>query len=176
MLLGIMFLAWLGSPPVHSAIGRKLPAFDVEPLAHADLPIQGELAGESMTVLHLWGPWSEDCRGAFPELIKLMEKFSKDPAVQFISLVFPKDVLILDELRSQTLEFFESQSASIPSYVDTNGATSMDLALLMPYGSLGFPTTILADRTGTIIEVVDGYQPDQFKQLSQLLSNRIRER
>jgi thiol-disulfide isomerase/thioredoxin len=176
MLMGIMFLAWLGSPPVHSAIGRKMPAFFVEPLVNADVPIQGELETESLTVLHLWGPWSEDCRRAFPELAELAKEFAEEPAVRFISIVFPKDVLIIDELRSQTLDFFEGQSVAMPSYVDASGATSMELALLMPYGSLGFPTTILADRTGKIIEVIDGYQPDQLRQLSSLLSSRLGER
>jgi thiol-disulfide isomerase/thioredoxin len=173
MLVGIMFLAWLGSPPIHSAVGKKLPALDLVPLVETEKPLQSEFLSDSLTILHLWGPWSEECRQSFPELVEVMQKFADRPDIRVISVVFPKDVLIVDELRSQTLEFLEGQSIVLPNYIDTNGTTSVELALLMPYGSLGFPTTIVADRTGTIIEVIDGYQPDQMRTLPTLLSSRL---
>jgi hypothetical protein len=173
MLVGIMFLAWLGSPPVHSAIGRPLPEMFLEPLVGAEVPLEGKVTGDSIVVLVLWGPWSEDCGLAFEEFAELVNRWDSEQSVRVISVVFPKDVLDIDELRSQTEEFLEQRQLEVACYVDVRGKTGMDLALLMPYGSLGFPTTIVADQTGEVIEVIDGYQPNELRQLSSRLAQRI---
>ncbi len=173
MLAGIMLLAWMGTAPANPLIGRQMPELHFEPLIPEKTEPSQTASGTSGTVqhivLHLWGPWCPPCRQEFPEFIELYEKFKGNPQVQFVCVAFPSGEMVLDDLRRDVQDFFDEKGASIPTFYDAKGKTSMDLAVMMPYGSLGFPTTIVADKNRQIVQVLDGFVPGRMLKLEETL-------
>ncbi len=175
MLVGIMFLAWMGTAPVHSAIGKQLPELNVQGLFDADDLSPAKLDSNRTVILHLWGPWNPECQKGFPAMVGLSDRMKQSPDFQVLSVAFPKGALNVAELRSQVQDFFQSLGAALPTFFDSTGQTSMDLALMMPYGSLGFPTTLVVDPSGKVVFVMEGYSPEKFDQLQEFLDKRLAE-
>lgn len=173
MLAGIMFLAWMGTAPVHSAIGKQLPEMRMQGLFEADDTLSYQPDSKQFTILHLWGPWSQECRQGFPAILAIAQQLKESPNFRVLSVAFPKGALNVAELRNEVQDFFQSLGDTLPTYVDLSGQTSMDLALMMPYGSLGFPTTLVVEPGGDVVFVMDGYSQEKFEQLQEFVDTKL---
>ncbi len=174
MLVGIMFMAWMGRAPAIVTVGKPLPPIDLKPLLDGTEPISREQLLGKLTVIHFWGTWCPPCKAEFPEFVKLAAKFSGNSQVVIVSVSCSAGPEYdLEELRRQTEEFMTANGASIPTYSDPAAMTRQQLALVLPNGSLGYPTTLLIDREGKIVELLNGYLPGDMKKLSLSVEQRL---
>lgn len=168
MLVGIVFLAWLGSPRVEPAVGQKLNKLDLSPLVFADAPFtEKDLVGK-VTVLHFWGTWCPPCREEFPEFVKVSQDFKQQTDVQFISVSSTQGPEYdLEGLAQATKSFLEHYQAEIPTYADPAGLSRVQAAMLLPDGSLPYPCTLVLDRNGVVAGVWVGFEPGGMGEVAQ---------
>lgn len=174
MLAGLVALAWIGRPPTNVAIGEAFPKLDLKPLLYTDTEIQREDLLGKLTVLHFWGTWCGYCQMEFPEFVELAREFESHPEVQIISISSSSGAEYdLEQLAEETEQFMQERSAVIPTYSDPAALTRGQLALLMPQGSLGYPTTVLVDRDGKIAQVLPGYRPGDMQELAATIHDML---
>jgi cytochrome c biogenesis protein CcmG, thiol:disulfide interchange protein DsbE len=158
MLAGLTLLAYIGSPPQSEAVGEPLPQIDLQPLVYIDQPLTRDQLLGKVTLLHIWGPWCHYCRLEFPEFVQLADEFASDQRVQIASVsCSPGPEYDLDQLRADTSQFLEEHDVQLPTYADPAAMTRGKLSLLLPDGSLSYPTSVLVDREGKIVRVLEGY-------------------
>lgn len=169
MLAGIMLLAWLGSPPISPAIGKQLPRIDLAPLVNTSTENVATGFQGKLLVLYLWGPWNSASRSGVRKIGEIAQRFEENPRIHVVLVACPENILEPDDLRRVTQEALNDAELQMPVYYDPNGQTNMELALLMPYGSLGFPTTIVADESGKVVRVIEGESEAEFAELQEFL-------
>ncbi|MEM7561016.1 MAG: hypothetical protein AAF394_17970, partial [Planctomycetota bacterium] len=77
----------------------------------------------------------------------------------------------LPGLKEKTAEFLQEYDSPIPTYSD---ATAMSRhRFTMVGGSFGYPTTVLADREGRIIDAALSYQEGDLKKLAQRIRDNL---
>lgn len=174
MLVGIMFMAWAGRPPAVVTVGKPLPPLDLQPLLEGTEPISNEQLLGKLTVIHFWGTWCPPCQAEFPQFAKLAAKFSGNTEVAIVSVSCSQGPEYhLDELQRQTETFMSAFDTSIPTYSDPAAMTRQQLSLILPNGSMGYPTTLLVDREGKILELLEGYLPGDMEKLSLSVEQRL---
>ncbi len=170
MLVGILILAWIGRAPQSNAVGEPLPRIDLQPLVNVSSPLSREDFRGKFSVIHFWGTWCPPCIREFPDFVELATEFQSDDRVQVISVSCSAGPEYdLDRLRAETEAFLSAYSQPIPTYSDSTALTRQQIALLLPNGSLGYPTTIVVDPEGTIIKSLEGFYPGEMVKLSDFL-------
>jgi thiol-disulfide isomerase/thioredoxin len=154
MLVGILFLAWLGTPRIEPAVGQTIAKLDLSPIAFADAPFSEKDLQGKITVLHFWGTWCPSCRQEFPEFVQLANEFKDNAAVQIISISSSEGPEYnLDALAESTKSFLKRYAATVPTYADPAGLSRVQVAMLLPDGSLPYPCTVVLDRQGVVAGV-----------------------
>ena len=110
-----------------------------------------------------------ESRQGYQKISEFSRRFGQNPRIQFVSVAFPKDLLDADSLRAQAQETMNEVGCQLPLYYDPYGQASLDLALLMPFGSMGFPTTIVTDESGKICRLIEGIADVEFAELENYL-------
>lgn len=166
MLVGILFLAWLGSPRTEPAVGKPLGRLDLRPLLYTDKSFsERDLAGK-VTVLHFWGTWCPPCLLEFPEFAEAARAFKDDSQVQFVSISTTQGPEYdLDRLAAATKDFMEKQQTEVPTYADPAGMSRIQVGLLLPGGSLPYPSTFVVDRQGLVAGVWIGFTPGGMQEM-----------
>ena len=168
MLTGVMVLAWLGSTPRKEIQGKLLPAISLEPLTNADVEFSSNQLLGKKTLIYLWSPESQACRDNVPQLKQLIEQH---PEWSIVSVAFvEKGGLVVESLRAEVEKFMTENSVNWPTYVDSTGKATMDLTLLMPFGSFGFPTVFAVDEQGKLVHICEGIKDEEWKALEQAIS------
>ncbi len=174
MLLGILVLAWIGRPAMIVTIGKPLPPLDLKPLLAGADPVSRESLTGKWAVLHFWGTWCPPCKKEFPEFVKLVEQFADSSQVAIVSVSCSGGPEYdLEELRLQTSEFMSQYDTLVPTYSDPAAMTRQQVALILPNGSMGYPTTLLVDPQGKIVQLLNGYLPGDMQKLSQQLKSYL---
>ena len=174
MLAGIVFLAWLGSPRIEPAVGQKVNKLDLTPLVYADQAFTEQNLTGKVTVLHFWGTWCPPCREEFPGFAKVIQQFADNAEVQFVSVSSSQGPEYdLPQLAAKTRAFLEQYSAIVPTYADPAGLTRMEVALLMPDGSLPYPSTLVVDRQGAVAGVWIGFSPSGMKEVAKTVKSLL---
>ncbi|MDX1929521.1 MAG: TlpA disulfide reductase family protein [Pirellulaceae bacterium] len=166
MLLGTLVLVWLGTPRGTPVIGQLLPPLDLQPLVNSDsAPTTESLVGK-VTVLHFWGTWCPPCRDEFPGFVKLAKKFENEPRVAIVSVSCSGGPEYnLAELKSETEAYLTDVAPGMPTFCDPAAMTRAQIAMLLSGGTIGYPTTMLADSEGRIVEVLAGYREGDMEKL-----------
>lgn len=168
MIAGILFLAWLGTPRVEPAIGQRITKMDLKPLVYSEQSFTQENLAGKVTVLHFWGTWCPPCREEFPEFVKVAGEYADNDQVQFVSISSSQGPEYdLRELAETTEQFLKRYGATVPTYADPVGLTRVQIAMLMPDGSLPYPSTFVVDRNGAIAGVWIGFTPSGMREVSQ---------
>lgn len=174
MLAGILFLAWIGRPALVVTVGRDLPRLDLQPLLDGTPDISREQLLGKVTVLHFWGTWCPPCKEEFPEFTKLAAHFADNPGVAVISVsCSPGPEYDLEALREKTVDFMSSYGAAMPTYSDPAAMTRQQIAMILPNGSMGYPTTLLVDRDGKIFKLLNGYYPGDMQKLIPAIEGKL---
>lgn len=167
MLLGIVVLARLGTPVRPSAIGRPLPELDLKPLLNTDGSIEREDLMGKIVVIHFWGTWCGPCRMEFPEFTKVFEEFGSDSQVRMLSVSCSSGPEYDEQkLAEGTEEYLAQLAPNMATYCDPVAMTRVQIGNMMPSGSLGYPTTVLFDQNGLLVEFWEGYSLNGMKELS----------
>ena len=170
MLTGVMVLAWLGSTPPKEIQGKLLPAIALDPLTNTEgLFNSNQLIGKK-TLIYLWSPESQACRDNVSQLKQLIENNS-DWSIVTVAFV-EKGGLVVESLRAEVEKFMTENSVNWPTYVDTTGKATMELTLLMPFGSFGFPTIFAVDEHGKLVHICEGTKVEEWKTLEQAIATR----
>lgn len=166
MLLGTLVLVWLGTPRGTPVIGQLLPPLDLQPLVNSDsAPTTESLVGK-VTVLHFWGTWCPPCRDEFPGFVKLAKKFENEPRVAIVSVSCSGGPEYnLAELKSETEAYLTDVAPGMPTFCDPAAMTRAQIAMLLSGGTIGYPTTMLADSEGRIVDVLAGYREGDMEKL-----------
>ncbi|MEM8734578.1 MAG: TlpA disulfide reductase family protein [Planctomycetota bacterium] len=172
MLVGLVALAWIGRPPRPKFVGEKLPLIDLQPLLYTDTPLANAQLENKLVVLHFWGTWCPPCRAEYPEFAAFAKKYSESSDVIVASVSCSAGVeLDLERLRSDTEKFMEENGGAIPTYCDSTAMSRQQFAMLSPVGSFGYPTTVVADRSGNIIDAYLG--PANMRRLEEMIENNL---
>ncbi len=172
MLIGLTSLAFIGRPPQAKLVGEKLPLMDLQPMLNVSESFSNDSLQGRLTVVHFWGTWCPPCQKEFPEFAELASEFAENDDVRILCVsCSPEAELDLPGLREKTAQFLQEYGSPIPTYSD---ATAMSRhRFTMVGGSFGYPTTVLADREGTIIDAVLGYQEGALKKLAQRIRDSL---
>lgn len=174
MLVGLTVLAWIGTPPTVEAVGQPLPKLDLQPLVGADTAPTLESLNGKVAVIHFWGTWCPPCVKEFPEFAELYQWFAEDPRVAVVSVSCSSGPEFdLEALQRDTEAFLQEQPQSVPTFCDPVAMTRGQLALILPNGSLSYPTTLLVDQRGTIIATLVGYTPGEMQILQQKIAELL---
>ena len=167
MLSGLLFLAWIGTPPQPEIVGEKMPTLDLVPILYTDTAISNEDLSGKLSVIHFWGTWCPPCQAEFPEFVELEATWSDDNEVQIVSVsCSPGPEYDLAKLSTDTEKFLQRVGTQMPTFADPAAMTRGKLSLLVRDGSFQYPTTLLVDREGTIIEAIEGSLPGDMQRLS----------
>jgi len=174
MLVGILFLAWIGRPPRVVTIGQPLPQIDLQPLLDNTPPLSNSQLAGKLAVLHFWGTWCPPCKEEFPEFVRLVERFAGNDQVIIASVSCSGGAEYdLEGLKRETEAFMAALEPPIPTYADPAALTRERIAWILPRGSLGYPTTLLVDRDGKIIELIEGFYPGDMEKLAKQLESLL---
>lgn len=167
MLIGIMVLAWLGSnrkPPIN---GKALPLLFLDPLVGDEKTFSTSQLIGSPFLLYLWSPTTETCS---EQLARIRECVKDHPDWKLVSIAFPENgALDIEQLRNEVQQRLDEAKLSMPTYVDTKGGPTMELTLLMPFGSFGFPTIFVVDRQGRMCHICEGSNPGSWDQMFEVM-------
>ena len=129
---------------------------DDENMPRGGIPIGGSApdsssssskSGEKLVLLDFWASWCGPCRESLPDLKRFQSSFSSDQ-VQVVSISEDRD--------ENTWNSFVSQNQmNWKQRFDGNGESARR------YGVQGFPTYILMDNNGTILQRYEGEDPSQ---------------
>jgi cytochrome c-type biogenesis protein len=107
-----------------------------------------EIADGKVVFLNFWGTWCPPCRGEIPDIIKMQKDLEgKDVLIAGVALERPstKDKL------TRVSNFHSKNKMNYINFVDE------DNLLNKAYGPMRFvPTTLIINRDGDIVEVIQG--------------------
>lgn len=135
-----------------SLAGKPAPSFDV---TTADgKPASLARRRGSIVVLNLWASWCPPCRAEMPDLQRLYRAYASRGLV----------VLGVDQGESPdaAASFARSLGIGYPILVDEQQRYGR------VYAALGLPTTIIVDRSGTVVRGFDG--PLTYEQMRQAVA------
>lgn len=170
MLVGILFLAWLGTDRSRSAIGKELPPFGLDPLLNSERSWNSPQDVGQTTILYLWSPTATDARSNLKRMNQLATAHS---TFSLVPIAFSNSELQLEELRETVQQALDQEGLSWPTFVDASGQASMELALSMPYGSFGFPTIFVIDQRGKIRYVCEAKKSEDWQALGRHLDSYV---
>lgn len=152
MLAGLLILVMINTRANYiQTLNSSLPDLDLQPLLNVqDVPKRGDFKGK-ITVLHFWGVWCGPCLAEYPEFAKVYQSYADNQEVQFFSVSCSPGVEDnLDQLAAQTEKYLESLDVEMPVYCDPAAFSRLQIGLILPGGSLGYPTTMVIDRDGMV--------------------------
>lgn len=175
MLCGLVTLAWIGRPPRAEFVGEKLPLIDLQALVHSEGSLSNEDFEGKVTLLHFWGTWCGPCQVEFPEFAEMVAGLQEEEGVIIASVsCSPGAEMNLDGLKKETEEYLSQFPNPIPTYADTTAMSRQQFSMLSPNGSFGYPTTVLVNKKGEIIEAILGVaRPGELDALSKRIRSEL---
>ncbi|CAN5877253.1 hypothetical protein BH11VER1_BH11VER1_20250 [soil metagenome] len=126
-------------------IGQKMPAFTL--LDQKGVPVKFAEGPQTakLTMINFWATWCAPCRMEMPGFEKLHAAKQKD-GLRILAVSE-------DEKLSDLDAYLKAKPVSFPVLVDTDGT------LAKQFGIRAYPTTVLIDGDGQILQVIEGLEP-----------------
>jgi thiol-disulfide isomerase/thioredoxin len=146
--LRIVLLLVLGSLVAIAAPAAEPEVFSgivLTDMGGVEVPVDS-LLERGPVVINFWATWCKPCRIEMPHLEEIYLELSPE-RVHFaaISLDQPR-------FRSRVETFVRAQQVKMPVYVDPDGR------LARRFGVVAIPTTVVLDRSGTVVHRTRGYR------------------
>ncbi|PHS07127.1 MAG: hypothetical protein COA78_13660 [Blastopirellula sp.] len=160
----------------HPWQGHTISQASYQPLLGTDQSFESADFQGKVTLVNYWGPWCGYCLKEFPDLMEMRDEFSASTDFQYlaVSCGYPGQAGLppfhedIEELTASTQETLKHLDYDLPVHVDAQGLGRTELNAITPWS--GYPTTMLVDRTGTIVQVWIGYHAN-----SDPIRNRVAE-
>src|SRR5262245_52819753 len=166
-----------GIGTVGRAIGRRLPYFRLDPLLNGAKPVAKDDLLDKVSVVNFWGTWCGPCIEEFPHYVKLSEEFSSHEDFRLF-LVSCGQGIDTDprQLQIETEQFLASRGVMLPIYCDINAGLRRSMVEALDLDRMGYPTTLVFDRTGLIRGFWVGYTPGDERSLRALVKKLLDEK
>ena len=154
MVTGICVLLVIGREKAR-IIGQTVAELDIQPLLNAEKPITDEDMKGKVVVLHFWGFWCPECAKEMPDFVKTQRNFHDDSKVLFASIACSnRSQDSEDSLKFYTNKFLQNIDAGdLPIYFDPAEFSRTRLSQLMTTGGFSYPTTLVLDGEGKVVDV-----------------------
>ena len=154
MVTGICVLLIIGREKAR-IIGQTVTELDIQPLLNAEKPITDADMKGKVVVLHFWGFWCPECAKELPDFVKTQRSYSDDPKVLFASISCSnRSQDSQDTLKFYTNKFLNNIDANdLPIYFDPAEFSRARLSQLMTAGGFSYPTTLVMDGEGRVVDV-----------------------
>jgi len=158
----------------HEAVGKRLPQVEFKPLTGGGRAVSlADLQGR-VTLIDFWGTWCPPCAEELPHIAMLATKFAgADFQVFAVSCGNDNRSENAADLAQQTDAFLKNFKLSLPTYFDEGSYTRRGVDMIA--GFVGYPTTIVLDRRGTIRGMWVGYRPGYERQIEKLIAELLGE-
>lgn len=155
------------------AIGRSLGYLELQPLVGEAKPAAlADLHGH-VSLLNFWGTWCPPCIRELPEIVGLAERYAARDAFRLYAVSCGQgDDRDLALLRAETEAFLAARNVELPIYADESAVTrrALSLSLAVP---LGYPMTIVLDRSGKIRGFWQGYDSRAARDMARLIDQLL---
>ncbi len=159
------------------AVGQALPVLELQPLTGTERGMSLENVRGKVTLVNYWGTWCPPCVEEFPHLVDLWDRYRGQDDFLLVSVSSTFDSREdVPAVRANTEQFLKRYGASLPTYIDADGASRQVLADLLGERGFAYPTTVLLDRAGSIRAVWLGYQRGYEGQMEKLVSKLLAEK
>ena len=154
MVTGICVLIIIGREKAR-IVGQTITELDIQPLLNTESPITDSDMEGKVVVLHFWGFWCPECVKELPDFVKTQRDYSKDAEVLFASISCNNQSDdTQDSLKFYTNKFLQDEQGSdLPVYCDPVEFTRVRISQLMTAGGFSYPTTLVIDGTGKVVDV-----------------------
>lgn len=157
MVTGICVLLFIGREKAR-IIGQTITELDIQPLLNADKAITQEAMKGKVVVLYFWGYWNRPSATEYPDFFQLQTKYNADSDVLFASIACSDRTNDTKEsLAFYSKKFLGSLSdpnaLNLPVYYDPAEYTRTQISQLLTAGGFTYPTTIVVDGAGRVVDV-----------------------
>ena len=125
--------------------GQAPPAFELAALDGTTFELESVIDDGDLVLLNFWATWCGPCRLEIPILDNLYERY-RDKGLRVLAI----DV---EEEKATVEAYLREGPVSFPVLLDSDGAVAKR------YRIDAFPTTLLVDSDGEIVEVLEGLDP-----------------
>jgi len=141
------------------ANGKPAPQFDLVPLTDSmSLARIDRVPTGKVVLLHFWGTWCAPCKIEYPQLSAMAGQWEDSDRFQFVSVsCSSRDDQTLEELKRDTLDYFDVAQISDYAYYDPHGVTRQNATKRLERKGMYFPTTMLIQQDGSIVGVWEGF-------------------
>ena len=136
--------------------GSRPPEFLLESTEGTAYRLEDTVAGSRVVLINYWATWCPPCRIELPQLERLYSRY-RDSGLQILAVDVGED-------EETVREFLGRRSVSFPVLLDPERHVAVQ------YHVEAFPTTIVLDSEGRVIDVVEGLQPYLAYQVESLLA------
>lgn len=137
--------------------GAKAPDFTLKTIEDTEVTLSSSFEGKYV-VLDFWGIWCKWCVKGIPEMKEYYAKYSSK--MEIVSIDVHDD---LQELK----DFVRKEGMN---WTHISDDTESENSLCKRYAVQGFPTKIIIDPQGNIVEVYVGEVPEFYEKLGELMN------
>lgn len=125
--------------------GVPPPGFELGALDGETYRLEDQITGRKIVLISFWATWCPPCRLEMPQLESLYERY-RDSGLQVLAINVGED-------GDTVQKFVDKRTLSFPVLLDRDGLVSTR------YHVEAFPTTVLIDSDGKVLEVTEGLHP-----------------
>lgn len=129
----------------HLPYGHAPPDFELPDIEGTTVTLDRVTEDGELVLINFWATWCPPCRLELPQLDKLNERYG-EAGLRIVAI----DV---GENDATVVAFLQERPVSFPVLMDT------DRAVATRYRIEVFPTTILLDDDGNVVDVTEGLDP-----------------
>ncbi|MCT4637413.1 MAG: TlpA family protein disulfide reductase [Bacteroidales bacterium] len=131
---------------------QKAPQFSTKDMNGNE--VSTDVMKGKVTILNFWFTKCKPCIAEIPDLNRLYDKYKDNEDVVFASITFSTD--------KQVTKFMESNEIKYPV---VTGAKD----ICKKFNVMGYPTTVIIDKEGNIVDQVIGGMPNVDEELSEII-------
>jgi peroxiredoxin len=146
------------SPLETLRLNQPMPDFTLTDSTGKTVKLSDAVHEKKLVMINFWATWCAPCRVEMPGFERIYGA-KKDEGFTILAIDEDKE-------RDRLDAYLREKPVSFPVLIDQDGALAKQLGLH------AFPTTILVDGNGKIVEVIEGVQP----YLEYSIENKLREK